>query len=115
MATSGPCGSDKLGTSLTSFTSAPAPGAMQYRSQSRANRLQNWHVACCVNARRTGLGRRRGRLPRKAAHGWAEAFWGSREGHMAKTTLTISSKNYSSWSLRGWLLTKFSGLEFEEV
>ena len=34
---------------------------------------------------------------------------------MAKTTLTISSKNYSSWSLRGWLLTKFSGLEFEEV
>ena len=23
---------------------------------------------------------------------------------MANTTLTISSKNYSSWSLRGWLL-----------
>jgi glutathione S-transferase len=34
---------------------------------------------------------------------------------MAKATLTISSKNYSSWSLRGWLLTKFSGLEFEEI
>ena len=34
---------------------------------------------------------------------------------MATTTLTISSKNYSSWSLRGWLLTKFSGLPFEEV
>ncbi len=34
---------------------------------------------------------------------------------MAKTTLTISSKNYSSWSLRGWLLAKLSGLEFEEV
>jgi len=34
---------------------------------------------------------------------------------MATTTLTISSKNYSSWSLRGWLLAKFSGLEFEEV
>src|ERR1700694_3746722 len=34
---------------------------------------------------------------------------------MAKATLTISSKNYSSWSLRGWLLTKFCGLEFEEV
>lgn len=33
---------------------------------------------------------------------------------MAKTTLTISSKNYSSWSLRGWLLTKFAGLPFEE-
>ena len=29
-------------------------------------------------------------------------------------TLTISSKNYSSWSLRGWLMTKFSGLPFSE-
>jgi glutathione S-transferase len=34
---------------------------------------------------------------------------------MAKATLTISSKNYSSWSLRGWLLAKFAGLEFKEV
>jgi glutathione S-transferase len=34
---------------------------------------------------------------------------------MAKTTLTISSKNYSSWSLRGWLLARFAGIEFEEV
>jgi len=34
---------------------------------------------------------------------------------MAGATLTITSKNYSSWSLRGWLLTKFSGLEFEEI
>lgn len=33
---------------------------------------------------------------------------------MAKTTLTISSKNYSSWSLRGWLMTKLAGLPFEE-
>jgi len=30
-------------------------------------------------------------------------------------TLTISSKNYSSWSLRGWLLAKFSGLPFTEA
>ena len=34
---------------------------------------------------------------------------------MAKTTLTISSKNYSSWSLRGWLLAKFARLDFEEI
>jgi len=34
---------------------------------------------------------------------------------MANTTLTISSKNYSSWSLRGWLLVKFAGLDFEEI
>ncbi len=33
---------------------------------------------------------------------------------MAKATLTLTSKNYSSWSLRGWLLTKFSGLPFDE-
>ncbi|PJI43896.1 glutathione S-transferase family protein [Ferrovibrio sp.] len=32
-----------------------------------------------------------------------------------KATLTISSKNYSSWSLRGWLLCRMAGLEFEEV
>jgi glutathione S-transferase len=38
-----------------------------------------------------------------------------KEKAMAKATLTISSKNYSSWSLRGWLLTKFSGLEFDEI
>jgi len=31
------------------------------------------------------------------------------------STLTISSRNYSSWSLRGWLLAKFSGLPFEEI
>jgi glutathione S-transferase len=30
------------------------------------------------------------------------------------STLTISSKNYSSWSLRGWLLCKMAGLEFTE-
>ena len=30
-------------------------------------------------------------------------------------TLTIASKNYGSWSLRGWLLCKMAGLEFEEV
>jgi glutathione S-transferase len=34
---------------------------------------------------------------------------------MAQATLSISSKNYSSWSLRGWLLAKFSGLSFEEM
>ncbi len=28
--------------------------------------------------------------------------------------LTLSSKNYSSWSLRGWLLARFSGIEFAE-
>ena len=30
------------------------------------------------------------------------------------TTLTLTSRNYSSWSLRGWLLVRFAGLPFEE-
>jgi len=34
---------------------------------------------------------------------------------MARATLSISSKNYSSWSLRGWLLVRFAGLDFSEV
>jgi len=34
---------------------------------------------------------------------------------MAQASLTISSRNYSSWSLRGWLLCKFAGLTFETV
>ncbi|MGE0660209.1 MAG: glutathione S-transferase family protein [Reyranellaceae bacterium] len=33
---------------------------------------------------------------------------------MTAATLTISSKNYSSWSLRGWLLCRMAGLEFAE-
>ena len=32
-----------------------------------------------------------------------------------KATLTLASRNYGSWSLRGWLLCKMSGLEFEEL
>ena len=33
---------------------------------------------------------------------------------MTEAILTISSKNYSSWSLRGWLLCRMAGLEFVE-
>jgi len=34
---------------------------------------------------------------------------------MATATLTINSKNYGAWSLRGWLMCKLAGLEIEEV
>ena len=34
---------------------------------------------------------------------------------MARAQLTITSKNYSSWSLRGWLMCKFAKLDFDEV
>lgn len=33
---------------------------------------------------------------------------------MTEATLLISSKNYSSWSLRGYLLAKLSGIDFIE-
>jgi glutathione S-transferase len=33
---------------------------------------------------------------------------------MSRATLTISSKNYSSWSLRGWLLCRMAKLDFDE-
>ena len=34
---------------------------------------------------------------------------------MAKAQLTISSKTYSAWSLRGWLMCRLAGLEVEEL
>jgi glutathione S-transferase len=34
---------------------------------------------------------------------------------MSKATLTINSKNYGAWSLRGWLLCQLAGLQIEEV
>src|ERR1700754_445819 len=43
------------------------------------------------------------------------AIFGQGSAPMDKASLTISSKNYSSWSLRGWLLCKLAGLEFEEI
>ena len=33
---------------------------------------------------------------------------------MSQAVLTISSRNYSSWSLRGWLLCRMAGLDFRE-
>ncbi len=32
-----------------------------------------------------------------------------------KPTLIIGNKNYSSWSLRGWLVLRKAGIEFEEL
>ncbi|MEI7464686.1 MAG: glutathione S-transferase family protein [Burkholderiales bacterium] len=33
----------------------------------------------------------------------------------AEASITLSSKNYSAWSLRGWLIAKLAGLDFDEV
>jgi glutathione S-transferase len=34
---------------------------------------------------------------------------------MSRATITLSSKNYSSWSLRGWLMVKFARVDFDEA
>ncbi len=46
---------------------------------------------------------------------WPGTSTPSPEAVPQTASLTLSSKNYSSWSLRGWLMIKFSGLPFEEV
>lgn len=33
---------------------------------------------------------------------------------MSKAVLTISSRNYGAWALRGWLMCRLAGLEFTE-
>lgn len=32
-----------------------------------------------------------------------------------RATLSLSSRNYSSWSLRGWLMVKFAGVDVDEL
>lgn len=56
--------------------------------------------------------RRRVRL---RCRGTNDILQGSDMESNARTTLTISSRNYSSWSMRGWLLAKLSGLAFETI
>ncbi len=71
---------------------------------------RTWRTRCKMRTReaRPREARRRGmRFASARAYGWEEAL-------MARATLTITSKNYSSWSLRGWLLVRFAGLDFEE-
>src|SRR6185437_7471201 len=34
---------------------------------------------------------------------------------MAEFTLVIGNRNYSSWSLRGWLMAKIAGIAFDEI
>ena len=34
---------------------------------------------------------------------------------MAEYTLVIGNRNYSTWSLRGWLVARMAGIEFDEI
>jgi glutathione S-transferase len=52
-------------------------------------------------------------LPRKLSA--KKAAEPARVAPAPTATLTISSKNYSSWSLRGWLMARFAGLKFTEI
>jgi glutathione S-transferase len=53
--------------------------------------------------------------PSRAKKATAPAPARPRAAAVRRATLTLSSKNYSSWSLRGWLMCRFAGLEFDEV
>ncbi len=65
-------------------------------------------VATTANTSRTA----RKSMAKSGAKGTAKTAVATKE---PLASLTLSSKNYSSWSLRGWLLTRFAGLAFEEV
>jgi glutathione S-transferase len=60
-------------------------------------------------------------MPSVSGTSFAKAPWdgalpvAAASRQMSKTTLTLSSKNYSSWSLRGWLMAKLAKIDFEEV
>jgi glutathione S-transferase len=55
------------------------------------------------------------RAPRAKAPAGTKASKPAPTRRTARATLTLSSKNYSSWSLRGWLLARFAGLDVDEV
>src|SRR3954447_24914461 len=72
MATSGPYGSDRLGTSLTSFTSAPVPWCHAISTPEPARpplKLARGLLRKCPAHRHWAAAR-------PTVHGWAEAFWG---------------------------------------
>ncbi|MEO8279678.1 MAG: glutathione S-transferase family protein, partial [Ideonella sp.] len=70
-----------------------------------AAKPQRRSVAETSLAKRSGKGAAAVDKPAAAANSTPQAI----------ASLTLSSRNYSSWSLRGWLMVKFSGLPFEEV
>jgi len=41
--------------------------------------------------------------------------WPPYENPMAKFTLVLGNKNYSSWSLRTWLALRQTGVAFDEI
>jgi glutathione S-transferase len=54
-------------------------------------------------------------LPKAPPKAGAAAAGATAKPALPSAALTLSSKNYSSWSLRGWLMARFANLSFGEV
>src|ERR1700735_3185296 len=74
-----------------------------------------WYASYIMEARPNSGVERANRMPSASGTSFAHPQADGLAGRMSRTTLTISSKNYSSWSLRGWLMTKLARIDFEEV
>ena len=74
-------------------------------------------MPAATRSRPADKARRRSAAPVASAAGAAKPTPASRkrQADAARASLTISSRNYSSWSLRGWLMARFAGLAFDEV
>src|SRR5438105_4010101 len=70
-------------------------------------KITRGNISFCLHLSRVAVQQRgwRGRMPSAGRRKLAKP---------ARAMLTISSKNYSSWSLRGWLLVTMAGLPFRE-
>ena len=62
--------------------------------------------------RRVGTGGESPPWPNSKVRRPRVAVRGLKESPVSQATLTINSRNYGAWSLRGWLLCKFAGLDF---
>jgi glutathione S-transferase len=58
-------------------------------------------------------GESEGRCDEMAATSTTSAPATGARANVAAATLTINSRNYGAWSLRGWLLCRFSGLDVD--
>src|SRR4051794_5871369 len=99
----------------------PGPGGftLQLTRQRSPCASHAWHNACCWCAvilpeslMPVAAPAKSKATARKTA---AKPATASAKAVKAEATLTLSSKNYSSWSLRGWLMARFAGLDFDEV
>ena len=73
------------------------------------------HAAADAGARRQGAGQGASLRRQPGAGGRRQRSLERRDRRRSGATLVIGNKNYSSWSLRPWLLMRHFGVDFEEV